>query len=131
MLFGALEGLHAAHEARDAAGDPLELVHRDISPHNILVGTDGIARVLDFGVAKARGRAQTTRVGQLKGKLAYMAPEQLRGNVEPAHATSSPRPSFCGRRSRGRGSSRGMTKGRSSTSSFIRRSRRRVSTRPS
>jgi eukaryotic-like serine/threonine-protein kinase len=81
MLFGALEGLHAAHEARDAAGDPLELVHRDISPHNILVGTDGIARVLDFGVAKARGRAQTTRVGQLKGKLAYMAPEQLRGNV--------------------------------------------------
>src|SRR6202020_1325470 len=81
ILFGALEGLHAAHEARDAKGDPLELVHRDVSPHNVLVGTDGIARVLDFGVAKARGRAQTTRVGQLKGKLAYMAPEQLRGKV--------------------------------------------------
>jgi hypothetical protein len=81
ILFGALEGLHAAHEARDAKGDPLELVHRDVSPHNILVGTDGIARVLDFGVAKARGRSQTTRVGQLKGKLAYMAPEQLRGKV--------------------------------------------------
>jgi serine/threonine-protein kinase len=79
ILFGALEGLHAAHEARDPKGDPLELVHRDISPHNILIGTDGIARVLDFGVAKARGRAQTTRVGQLKGKLSYMAPEQLRG----------------------------------------------------
>jgi serine/threonine-protein kinase len=81
ILFGALEGLHAAHEARDAQGQPLELVHRDVSPHNILVGTDGIARVLDFGVAKARGRAQTTAVGQLKGKLAYMAPEQLRGQV--------------------------------------------------
>ncbi|HEX8792768.1 MAG TPA: protein kinase [Polyangiaceae bacterium] len=78
ILFGALEGLHAAHEARDPKGDPLELVHRDVSPHNILIGTDGIARVLDFGVAKARGRAQTTRVGQLKGKLSYMAPEQLR-----------------------------------------------------
>jgi hypothetical protein len=81
ILFGALEGLHAAHEARDARGDPLELVHRDVSPHNLLVGTDGIARVLDFGVVKARGRAQTTRVGQFKGKLAYMAPEQLRGTV--------------------------------------------------
>ena len=81
ILFGALEGLHAAHEARDAKGDPLDLVHRDVSPHNVLVGTDGIARVLDFGVAKARGRAQTTAVGQLKGKLAYMAPEQLRGQV--------------------------------------------------
>ncbi len=79
ILFGALEGLHAAHEARDPQGDSLELVHRDVSPHNILIGTDGIARVLDFGVAKARGRAQTTRVGQLKGKLSYMAPEQLRG----------------------------------------------------
>jgi hypothetical protein len=81
ILFGALEGLHAAHEARDSGGQPLDLVHRDVSPHNILVGTDGIARVLDFGVAKARGRAQTTRVGQLKGKLAYMAPEQLGGKV--------------------------------------------------
>ncbi len=79
ILFGALEGLHAAHEARDPKGEPLELVHRDVSPHNVLIGTDGIARVLDFGVAKARGRAQTTRVGQLKGKLSYMAPEQLRG----------------------------------------------------
>lgn len=81
ILFGALEGLHSAHEARDAQGDPLDLVHRDVSPHNVLVGTDGIPRVLDFGVAKARGRAQTTRVGQLKGKLAYMAPEQLQGRV--------------------------------------------------
>ncbi len=81
ILFDSLEGLHAAHEALDAKGEPLEIVHRDVSPHNLLVGTDGVARVLDFGVAKARGRAQATGVGQLKGKLAYMAPEQLRGNV--------------------------------------------------
>ena len=78
ILIGALEGLHAAHEARDEHGNPLGIVHRDISPQNILVGTDGAARILDFGVAKAVGRMQTTRNDQLKGKLAYMAPEQLR-----------------------------------------------------
>ena len=81
ILSGALHGLHAAHEARNERGEPLNIVHRDISPQNILVGTDGVARVLDFGVAKAAGRIQTTREGQLKGKLAYMAPEQLAGEV--------------------------------------------------
>ena len=79
ILVGALHGLHAAHEAKGEDGTPLGLVHRDVSPHNILVGTDGVARVLDFGVAKAAGRLQTTREGQLKGKLGYMAPEQVRG----------------------------------------------------
>ncbi len=74
-----LQGLHAAHEASNAAGEPLMIVHRDVSPHNVLVGTDGVARVLDFGVAKARGRVQQTQKGQLKGKLAYMSPEQARG----------------------------------------------------
>ena len=64
---------------RTSDGEPLGIVHRDVSPQNILVGTDGVARVLDFGVAKAAGRVQTTRDGQIKGKLAYMAPEQLRG----------------------------------------------------
>ncbi len=83
VMAGALRGLHAAHEARDAAGNPLQIVHRDISPQNILVGTDGVGRVLDFGVAKAVGRHQQTREGQLKGKIAYMAPEQLNGNVSP------------------------------------------------
>ena len=78
VLTGALHGLHAAHEARDARGEPLHIVHRDVSPQNILVGTDGVARVLDFGVAKAAARLQTTEEGKMKGKLAYMAPEQLR-----------------------------------------------------
>jgi len=77
IIAGALRGLHAAHEAKSEAGERLEIVHRDVSPQNVLVGTDGIARVLDFGVAKAAGRVQTTREGQLKGKLAYMAPEQI------------------------------------------------------
>lgn len=77
VVAGALEGLHAAHEAADEFGHPLGIVHRDVSPQNILVGTDGAARILDFGVAKAVGRMQMTRGDQLKGKLAYMAPEQL------------------------------------------------------
>ncbi len=79
IMTNVLQGLHAAHEARDNKGAPLELVHRDVSPQNVLVGTDGVARVIDFGVAKARGRVQTTRDGSVKGKLAYMSPEQLRG----------------------------------------------------
>lgn len=79
IVSGVLHGLHAAHEAKDERGTPLTIVHRDVSPQNVHVGTDGVARVLDFGVAKASGRIQTTREGQIKGKLAYMAPEQLRG----------------------------------------------------
>jgi serine/threonine protein kinase len=73
----ALHGLHAAHEARDRNGEPLGIVHRDVSPQNILVGVDGVSRVLDFGIAKAASRATATEDGQLKGKTAYMAPEQL------------------------------------------------------
>ncbi len=74
-----LKGLHGAHEATNEAGEELMIVHRDVSPHNVLVGTDGVVKVLDFGVAKARGRVQQTQKGQLKGKLAYMSPEQARG----------------------------------------------------
>jgi serine/threonine protein kinase len=81
ILCGLLHGLHAAHEATSDRGEPLDIVHRDVSPQNVLVGTDGIARVLDFGVAKAVGRAHATRDGRLKGKLAYMAPEQLEGRA--------------------------------------------------
>ncbi|AKT44042.1 serine/threonine protein kinase [Chondromyces crocatus] len=79
IISGALYGLHAAHEARSEAGEPLGLVHRDVSPQNILVDVDGVARVLDFGIAKAAWRMQTTQEGQLKGKLSYMSPEQLGG----------------------------------------------------
>jgi serine/threonine protein kinase len=84
LLVGVLQGLHAAHEAKTERGEPLAIVHRDVSPHNILVGVDGVPRVLDFGVAKAMGRVQTTREGQLKGKLAYMAPEQISGETSRA-----------------------------------------------
>jgi serine/threonine-protein kinase len=77
IVAGALHGLHAAHEAKDDRGVPLGIVHRDVSPQNIMVGVDGVARVLDFGVAKARVRLQSTRDGYLKGKLAYMAPEHI------------------------------------------------------
>jgi serine/threonine-protein kinase len=77
IMASVLHGLHAAHEATSEHGQPLEIVHRDVSPQNVLVGTDGVARVLDFGVAKAANRIQTTRDGSVKGKIAYMAPEQL------------------------------------------------------
>jgi serine/threonine-protein kinase len=80
ILSGVLHGLHAAHEAKDERGQPLGIVHRDVSPQNVLVGADGVARVLDFGIAKAKGRLYTTQDGRVKGKLAYMAPEQLRGD---------------------------------------------------
>src|SRR5262249_55543870 len=80
IACGMLHGLHAAHEATNARGEPLHVVRRDVSPPNVLVGTDGVARVLDFGIAKAAARAHTTRDGQLKGKLPYMAPEQLKGD---------------------------------------------------
>jgi serine/threonine protein kinase len=76
-----LQGLHAAHEATNERGESLGIVHRDISPQNVMVGLDGVARVLDFGVAKASGRLQTTREGQLKGKLGYTAPELIRGRA--------------------------------------------------
>ena len=75
----ALYGLHAAHEAQDEHGKLLEIVHRDVSPQNLMVGVDGITRVLDFGVARAISRVHVTRDGEIKGKLGYMPPEQLLG----------------------------------------------------
>jgi serine/threonine-protein kinase len=81
IVASALHGLHAAHETRGVDGELLGVVHRDVSPDNILIGVDGVARVLDFGVAKARGRLQATRDGRLKGKLGYMSPEQIHGHV--------------------------------------------------
>ena len=76
-----LAGLHAAHETVDELGMPLNIVHRDVSPQNVMVAVDGAARLLDFGVAKASMAAHVTRDGTFKGKLAYSAPEQLRGKA--------------------------------------------------
>jgi serine/threonine-protein kinase len=78
VLVDALLGLHAAHELRDDDGELLGLVHRDFSPHNILVGVDGISKLTDFGVAKARTRLSHTATGLVKGKIHYMSPEQAR-----------------------------------------------------
>jgi len=77
IMCDVLNGLHAAHELRGKDKQPLNLVHRDVSPQNIMVGYDGITRLTDFGVARARVRIHTTRSSQIKGKLAYLPPEQL------------------------------------------------------
>ena len=76
----ACAGLHAAHELRSEDGSLLNVVHRDVSPQNILVATSGVTKVIDFGIAKALDRmSEETRTGTLKGKLAYAAPEQVKG----------------------------------------------------
>jgi len=79
IVLDALAGLDAAHELRDEVGEPMQVIHRDVTPQNILVGVDGVARLTDFGVARARGCLIQTNHGMLKGKLSYMAPEQLEG----------------------------------------------------
>lgn len=73
------EGLHAAHETRDADGTPLHVVHRDVSPHNIVLTFGGGVKIVDFGIAQARRRIRGTATGTLKGKLPYMAPEHASG----------------------------------------------------
>lgn len=79
IIVQACEGLHAAHEARGPDGQSLNVVHRDVSPPNIMVCGDGTVKVLDFGIAKARGANSRTRTGTVKGKNAYMSPEQILG----------------------------------------------------
>jgi serine/threonine-protein kinase len=79
ILSNVLHGLHAAHTTHDEQGTALDIVHRDVSPQNVLVGADGVARVLDFGIAKTVTQAHVTRVNEIKGKLTYMAPEQVLG----------------------------------------------------
>lgn len=79
ICLDTLAGLHAAHEHVDSQGNPYGLVHRDVSPQNILLDTNGVAKIADFGVARAATRLTSTRAGQLKGKVAYMAPEQAQG----------------------------------------------------
>jgi serine/threonine-protein kinase len=79
IIAQVAEGLHAAHEAKDTLGTPLEIVHRDVSPQNILVGVDGRARITDFGVARAVARLTRTTSGEVKGKARYFSPEQALG----------------------------------------------------
>jgi eukaryotic-like serine/threonine-protein kinase len=78
IVCDVLAGLHAAHEAVDLRGQPMNIVHRDVSPQNIIVGADGTSRLIDFGIAKAASRLTPTTTGMLKGKFGYMAPEQIR-----------------------------------------------------
>jgi serine/threonine-protein kinase len=79
IVGGAAAGLHHAHERRGKGGQPLNIVHRDVSPANIMVGFDGSVKVLDFGIAKAEERATKTLGGTIKGKYGYMSPEQCKG----------------------------------------------------
>ncbi|MEO8549593.1 MAG: serine/threonine-protein kinase, partial [Kofleriaceae bacterium] len=79
IVSGAAAGLHHAHERKGKQGQPLNIVHRDVSPANIMVGYDGSVKVLDFGIAKAEERATKTVGGTIKGKYGYMSPEQCKG----------------------------------------------------
>ncbi len=79
VMRDVLRGLHAAHTVTNERGESLGIVHRDVSPQNIMVSCEGMAQVFDFGIAKALGRMQTTADGSIKGKFGYMSPEQLRG----------------------------------------------------
>ncbi|HEX8954043.1 MAG TPA: serine/threonine-protein kinase, partial [Polyangia bacterium] len=79
IAVGVAAGLHYAHEKRDRDGKPLDIVHRDVTPQNVIVTYDGAVKLLDFGIAKASNRINETRSGSFKGKVPYMSPEQCRG----------------------------------------------------
>ena len=106
----AAAGLHAAHELKERDGTPLGVVHRDVSPQNILIGVDGTARITDFGIARATARVNSTRPGKMKGKFAclplmrvvpkLMAAEQLKDGRTGARSTSLRAAASFGRRSR-------------------------------
>ena len=82
ILAKTLAGLHYAHTLTDYSGEPLHLVHRDVSPHNVMIGYDGQVKLVDFGIAKLKNQGGQTRTGVIKGKLNYMAPEQVHGDID-------------------------------------------------
>ena len=86
VIADACNGLNHAHELRDYDGTPLQIIHRDVSPHNVFVTYDGQVKLVDFGIAKAALSSTQTEVGVLKGKVAYMAPEQAMGGAIDARA---------------------------------------------
>ena len=86
IFAGICAGLDHAHNAKDSSGKPINIVHRDVSPQNVIISVDGTPKVFDFGVAKARGSLSRTATNQIKGKYAYMAPEQLRAEPVDARA---------------------------------------------
>jgi serine/threonine-protein kinase len=86
IVLDSLAGLQVAHDLVNEHGTAMDVVHRDVSPQNILIGLDGTGRITDFGVARAASRLAVTRTGQLKGKLGYMAPEQARGETTDRRA---------------------------------------------
>lgn len=86
IIADACEGLHAAHELKDPSGSPLNVVHRDVSPQNLFLTYDGVVKVVDFGVARAAHQEHLTVPGVIKGKLAYMPPEVLRGALPDRRA---------------------------------------------
>jgi len=86
VMQQACEGMHHAHQLADEQGAPYGIIHRDVSPPNLFVTSDGVVKVLDFGIAKSRNSIVRTMTGQIRGKFSYMSPEQLRGHTLDARS---------------------------------------------